>query len=77
MTIHFRLSDDELRPLGRTARGVRSMNLRDGDALVSMDVLPVELADQVAASNDDDDDAASEGPGCWWPRPPVWVNGCL
>ena len=62
MTIHFRLSDEELRPLGRTARGVRSMNLRDGDALVSMDVLPVELADQVAASADDEDDAASEGP---------------
>ena len=54
MTIHFRLSDDELRPLGRTARGVRSMNLRDGDALVSMDVLPVELADRVAQSSDED-----------------------
>ena len=43
------------------------MNLRDGDALVSMDVLPVELADKVAQSSDDaaDDDegsAASEGP---------------
>ena len=65
MTIHFRLSDDELRPLGRTARGVRSMNLRAGDELVSMDVLPVELADQIAASADDGDDEgtpASEGP---------------
>ena len=67
VTIHFRLSDEELRPLGRTARGVRSMNLRAGDALVSMDVLPVELADQVAQSNDeagDDDEssAATEGP---------------
>ena len=28
MTIHFRLNDEELRPLGRTARGVRAMNLR-------------------------------------------------
>ena len=54
MTIHFRLSDEELRPLGRTARGVRSMNLRDGDRLVSMDVLPAELADRVA-------EVASEG----------------
>ena len=64
MTIHFRLSDDELRPLGRTARGVRSMNLRAGDELVSMDVLPVELADQIAASSDDGEDegTASEGP---------------
>jgi DNA gyrase subunit A len=50
MTIHFRLSDEELRPLGRTARGVRAMNLRNADRLVSMDVLPVELADRVAIS---------------------------
>ena len=71
MTIHFRLSDEELRPLGRTARGVRGMNLRPGDQLVSMDVLPVELADRVegsAAASDDDGDgdgeeiAVSEGP---------------
>jgi DNA gyrase subunit A len=72
MTIHFRLSDEELRPLGRTARGVRAMNLREGDRLVSMDVLPAELADRVAsssaeaASDDDEADgdevAASEGP---------------
>ena len=73
MTIHFRLSDDELRPLGRTARGVRAMNLRAGDQLVSMDVLPVELADRVEVSagvSDDesdgeadaDDVAASDGP---------------
>ena len=44
------------------------MNLRDGDALVSMDVLPVELADQVVASAEDEEDAASEGPGCLWYR---------
>ena len=70
MTIHFRLSDEELRPLGRTARGVRAMNLREGDRLVSMDVLPAELADRVASSaeseaSDDDDSeevAASDGP---------------
>ena len=68
MTIHFRLNDQELRPLGRTARGVRSMNLRSGDSLVSMDVLPVELADQVASSHEEDIDdgtnghSASDGP---------------
>ena len=50
MTIHFRLSDEELRPLGRSARGVRAMTLREGDALVSMDVLPAELADRVASA---------------------------
>ena len=71
MTIHFRLSDEELRPLGRTARGVRAMTLRPGDQLVSMDVLPVELADRVANSSgaadedldeDGEDAASAEGP---------------
>ncbi|NQW37766.1 MAG: DNA gyrase subunit A [Cyanobacteria bacterium] len=63
MTIHFRLTDEELRPLGRTARGVRAMNLRPGDKLVSMDVLPAELADQVASAGvgeDTPDDEAEE-----------------
>ena len=60
MTIHFRLCDEELRPLGRTARGVRAMNLRGGDSLVSMDVWPVELADQVAKSLEDDQDESGE-----------------
>jgi DNA gyrase subunit A len=69
MTIHFRLSDEELRPLGRTARGVRAMNLRDGDALVCMDVLPAELADRVASAEGEEESeteaeevAPSEGP---------------
>jgi DNA gyrase subunit A len=61
MTIHFRLADGELRPLGRAARGVRSMNLRKGDSLVSMDVLPAELADQIAASADDAGDGDDAG----------------
>ena len=48
MTIHFRLDLNELRPLGRTARGVKSMNLKSGDNLVSMDVLKSDLVDQIA-----------------------------
>jgi len=52
MAIHFRLDINELRPLGRTARGVKSMNLREGDNLVSMDVLKSDLVDQLAKSVD-------------------------
>ncbi len=59
MTIHFRLNEEELRPLGRTARGVRSMNLRSGDSLVSMDVLPVELADKIDSSLDENEDSSN------------------
>ncbi len=52
MAIHFRLNINELRPLGRTARGVKSMNLRKGDNLVSMDVLKSDLVDQLAKNED-------------------------
>ena len=52
MAIHFRLDLNELRPLGRTARGVKSMNLREGDKLVSMEVLTSDLVDQLAESED-------------------------
>ena len=67
MTIHFRINDQDLRPLGRTARGVRAMSLRDGDSLVSMDVLPAELADRIAAAGEAsegeaEESASSDGP---------------
>ena len=52
MAIHFRLDINELRPLGRTARGVKSMNLRKEDNLVSMDVLTSDLVDQLAKNED-------------------------
>ncbi len=52
MAIHFRLDVNELRPLGRTARGVKSMNLRKGDNLVSMDVLTSDLVERLAKSED-------------------------
>ena len=61
MTIHFRLTDGELRPLGRTARGVRAMALRTGDQLVSMDVLPAELADRIASSSPEEDGEETDG----------------
>lgn len=56
MTIHFRLDMNELRPLGRTARGVKSMNIKDGDKLVSMDVLTSDLVDQIANIDDENDE---------------------
>ena len=56
MTIHFRLDVNELRPLGRTARGVKSMNLKVEDELVSMDVLTSDLVDQLANLNEEDNE---------------------
>ena len=69
MAIHFRLDINELRPLGRTAIGVKSMNLRKGDNLVSMDVLTSDLVDQLAKNEDSNEENnenlvvnSSEGP---------------
>jgi DNA gyrase subunit A len=58
--IHFRVDNEQLRPLGRATRGVRSMNLRQGDSLVGMAIISSQiLADQAAlmeAESDDDSD---------------------
>ncbi|WOD41255.1 DNA gyrase subunit A [Nodosilinea sp. E11] len=63
MTIHFKASDEQLRPLGRPTRGVRAMSLRDGDELISMDILPSQVVEAVvqAAENDEDDESVAGG----------------
>ncbi|MBW4631656.1 MAG: DNA topoisomerase (ATP-hydrolyzing) subunit A [Iphinoe sp. HA4291-MV1] len=43
MAIHFRCTHEQLRPLGRATRGVKSMKLRKGDVLVGMDILPAAI----------------------------------
>ena len=65
MTIHFRADNDQLRPLGRPTRGVKSMSLRNGDRLISMDILPAAVTAQVAASDVDEEenDAATVAEG--------------
>jgi DNA gyrase subunit A len=50
MSIHFRVSHEQLRPLGRPTRGVKAMSLREGDELISMDILPSQVADLVASA---------------------------
>jgi DNA gyrase subunit A len=76
MTIHFRTNREQLRPLGRATRGVKSMSLKKGDELISMDILPSQvIAQMVAASEDsgvdDIDDTITEdiavpaGEGPW------------
>jgi DNA gyrase subunit A len=52
MTIHFRATDEQLRPLGRPTRGVRAMALRKGDELISMDILPSQVVASIAEGNE-------------------------
>jgi DNA gyrase subunit A len=68
MTIHFKADDDQLRPLGRPTRGVKAMNLREGDDLISMDILPSQVVEavQAAAENEDEtEDSEANGEGPW------------
>lgn len=74
MAIHFRASHEQLRPLGRATRGVKSMALRPGDELVGMDIIPAEVvntfADQAEAdtsemSETEDTEAVTSYPGPW------------
>ncbi|MGN6251403.1 MAG: DNA gyrase subunit A [Marmoricola sp.] len=53
--IRFEASDDQLRPMGRATSGVRGMDFREGDSLLSMSVI---RAAQVAAEAEADEAAA-------------------
>jgi DNA gyrase subunit A len=57
MAIHFRTDHDQLRPLGRATRGVRSMSRKANDELISMDILPAQVVEAIAAANPSDDEA--------------------
>lgn len=54
MSIRFRTDNEQLRPMGRDTRGVRSMRLSAGDRIVSMDILPAGLAEIEAEETDED-----------------------
>ena len=61
MTIHFRANHEQLRPLGRATRGVRAMALREGDSLISMDVLSAQVIAQLSDLEATEADVESEG----------------
>ncbi len=58
MAIHFQVNHEQLRPLGRATRGVRSMTLREGDGLVGMDILPSSIVAAIAQGDDLEGDEA-------------------
>ena len=54
MACRFDLSDDQIRPMGRTARGVTGMRFKlAGDELVSMEVIREHLSDEVSAESEE------------------------
>lgn len=52
MAIHFRATDEQLRPLGRATRGVKSMKLRTNDEIISMDILPAQVVANIAIAGE-------------------------
>ena len=60
MAIHFYANNSQLRPLGRTAKGVKSMKLRKGDEIISMDILPSQIVANIAEGDDGQDDDVDE-----------------
>ncbi len=71
MAIHFRASHEQLRPLGRATRGVKSMALRAGDELVGLDIIPAEIVDsfvdqaETETPETEDTEAVTSYPGPW------------
>lgn len=49
----IRYSEEELRPMGRTARGVRAITLREGDKIVGFDVLEATSEAYILVVTDD------------------------
>jgi DNA gyrase subunit A len=60
MAIHFRCTHDQLRPLGRATRGVKSMKLKDKDELIGMDILPAAILDTLDTSTEGEIEETAE-----------------
>lgn len=54
--IHFKADTQQIRPLGRTAKGVKSMKMRKGDQLISMDILPSQIVATIAVGDEMEED---------------------
>ncbi len=66
MAIHFRADEDQLRSMGRTARGVRAMRFSKNDQPISMDIIPGSIVAGIGTAGEQDleetVDETAEGP---------------
>jgi DNA gyrase subunit A len=60
MAIHFKTNSQQLRPLGRSTKGVKSMKLKGDDELISMDIIPSQIVATIDTSVEDEDDDDSD-----------------
>ena len=60
MAIHFYTNSQQLRPLGRSTKGVKSMKLKGDDELISMDIIPAQIVATIDTGDEVDDDDGDE-----------------
>ncbi|BAU63194.1 DNA gyrase, A subunit [Stanieria sp. NIES-3757] len=56
MAIHFKADNQQLRPLGRATKGVKSMKLKREDELISMDILPSQIVATIASNGEEEEE---------------------
>jgi DNA gyrase subunit A len=56
MAIHFKADNQQLRPLGRATKGVKSMKLKSEDELISMDILPSQIVATIATNGEEEEE---------------------
>ena len=60
MAIHFQTNNQQLRPLGRSTKGVKSMKLKGDDELISMDIIPAQIVATIDITEDEEDEDTAE-----------------
>ncbi|MEO0834521.1 MAG: DNA topoisomerase (ATP-hydrolyzing) subunit A [Cyanobacteria bacterium J06642_3] len=60
MAIHFQANNQQLRPLGRSTKGVKSMKLKGDDELISMDIIPSQIVATIDNLDDEEEDNSEE-----------------
>ena len=58
--IHFKTNKQQLRPLGRSTKGVKSMKLRGDDELISMDIIPAQIVATIGETGDEEEEDNAE-----------------
>ena len=60
MAIHFKVDHQQLRPLGRATKGVKSMKLKGDDELISMDILPSQVVASLDVVTEEEEEETEE-----------------
>jgi DNA gyrase subunit A len=60
MAIHFKADSEQLRAIGRAAKGVKSMKLKGDDEIISMDILPSQIVANLATSEEEIEEETQE-----------------